>query len=92
MYNKLVIAIIANYLILIQFFRIYNRKNIVKRFKTKRLILLVITKINKNINKKERKIKIKITIIKITIIKKTIILIIKKLIKNIKNLKKKSKL
>jgi len=92
LYNKLIIAIIVNYLILIQFFRIYNRKSIVKRFKTKRLILLVITKINKNINKKERKIKIKITIIKTTIIKKTIILIIKKLIKNIKNLKKKSKL
>ncbi len=90
LYNKLVIAIIANYLISIQFFRIYNRKSIVKRFETKRLISLVITKINKNINKKEIKIKIKIKIIKITIIKKTIILIIKKLVRNIKNLKKKT--
>jgi len=91
LFNKLAIAKIINYLILIQFFRIYNRRNIVKRFKISKLILFAIIKIkiSKNINKKKIKIN---KIIKIIIIIKTIILVTKNLVKNVKNFKKKIKI
>ena len=88
MFNKLAIAKIANYLILIQFFRIYNKKNIVKKFKISKLISFAIVeiKVSKNANKK--KIEINKTI-KITIIIKTITLAIKNSIENVENFKKK---
>ncbi len=88
MFNKLAIAKTTNYLISIQFFKIYNRRSIVKRFEINKPILFttIKIKINKNANKKEIKIN---KVIKNTIIIKTIILIIKNLVKNIKNLKKK---
>lgn len=86
LYNKLVTTIITNYLVLIQFSRIYSRKSIVRRLEIIKLILLVIAKIKIDENKKE--IKIKIKIIKIKIIKRTIILTIKKLVRDVKNLEK----
>jgi len=86
LFNKLTIAKITNYLISIQSFRIYNRKSIVKKLKTSKLILFAIIKISENANKKE--IKINKTII-ITIIIETTTLAIKISIKNVQNLKKK---
>jgi len=88
-FNKLATTKTTNYLILIQSFRIYNKKNIVRKFKTSKLISLAIIKINKNANKK--KIKINKTII-ITIIIRTIILTIKNLVKDVQNLKKEIKI
>ncbi len=88
MFNKLAIAKITNYLILIQFFRIYNRRSIVRRLEINKLILFAIVKIKISENANKKKIKIN-RIIKITIIIKTIILAIKNLVKNVKNLKKK---
>jgi len=89
LFNKFATTKIINYLILIQFFKIYNKKNIVKRFKTNKLILFAIIKISENVNKKE--IKINKTII-ITIIIRTITLAIKILIKNVQNFKKEIKI
>ncbi len=91
MFNKLAIAKITNYLILIQSFRIYNKRSIVRRFKINKLILLAIIeiKISKNANKKNILIN---KINKITIIIKTIILAIKNLVKDIKFFKKKIKI
>jgi len=86
LFNKLAIIKITNYLISIQFFRIYNRRSIVKRLKINKLILFAIVKIKINKNANKKKIKIN-KVIKITIIIKTIILTIKNLVKNIKNLK-----
>jgi len=84
-FNKLATTKITNYLILIRFFRIYNKKSIIKRFEISKSILFAIIEINKNANKKKIKIN---KIIKIITIIKTIILIIKNLIKIVKNLKK----
>ncbi len=89
LYNKLVIAITTNYLISIQSSRIYNKKSIVRRLETIKLILFAIAKIKVNKNKNKKEIKIKIKIIKIKIIKRTIILAIKKLVRNVKNFEKK---
>ncbi len=89
MFNKLAIAKTTNYLILIQFIRIYNKKSIVKKFRINKLILFAIIEINKNANKKKIKIS---KVIKITIIIRMFTLIIKNLIKIIKNLKKKIKI
>jgi len=88
LFNKFTIAKITNYLISIQFSRIYNRRSIVKRFEISKLILFatIKTKISENANKKKIKIN---KIIKIIIIIETIILTIKNLIKDVKNLKKK---
>jgi len=91
LFNKFAIAKIINYLILIQSFRIYNKRSIVKRFKTSKLILFAIIKIKISENANKKKIKIN-KIIKITIIIKTIILTIKNSIKNVKNLKKEIKI
>jgi len=85
LFNKFATTKIANYLISIQFFRIYNRKSIVRKFEISRLILFILIKISKNTNKKEIKIN---RTIKIKIIIEAIILIIKNLVKNIENLKK----
>jgi len=89
LFNKLATTKTTNYLTLIRFFKIYNKKNIVKKFKTNKLILLAIIKISENANKKE--IKVNKTII-ITIIIKTIILAIKNSIRDMQNLKKKIKI
>jgi len=85
-FNKFAIAKTTNYLISIRSFRIYNKKIIVRKFKTSKSILFAIIKISENANKKE--IEINKTII-ITIIIKTIILAIKNLVKNVQNFKKK---
>jgi len=86
LFNKFATVKTTNYLISIQFFRIYNRKSIVRKLETSKLISLAIIKISKNANKK--KIKVNKTII-ITIIIETIILTIKNLVRDVQNLKKK---
>jgi len=88
-FNKFATTKTTNYLISIQSFRIYNKKSIVRRFETNKLISLAIIKINKNANKKE--ININKTII-ITIIIKTIILTIKNLVRDVQDLKKEIKI
>jgi len=89
LFNKLATIKTTNYLISIQFFKIYNKKSIVKRFETNKSISLAIIKISENANKKEIKVN-KTTII--TIIIKTIILTIKNSIRNVQNLKKEIKI
>jgi len=87
LFNKLAIAKTTNYLISIQFFRIYNRKSIVRRFEISKLISFAKIKIKISENANKKKIEINKTI-KITTIIETIILAIKNLVRDVKNLKK----
>ncbi len=72
-------------------FKIYNKKNIIKRFEISKLISFVIIKIKVSENANKEKIEIN-KVIKITIIIETIILTIKNLVKDVKNFKKEIKI